>query len=337
MKKSIHWMSLILLILLSLPVFYIYPRTYNPQIEKMDIYYDWLEGQRILSGENPYARVLEGNMLVNNKYSTYLPGFFLFTAAVQKSGITEYPRFLALWQGINILLTLGLGWLLFYLLWKAGKTWLGVLAAGFWFYNRFTLYVISVYQIDILAIFLIVLSLTFLSKKKVILSLLLMGTSLAVKQIGIVMLPLYLLGLFRMKGETRTIRQLSCFLWVLIVPFMVSLPFLIWNFKGFMYSVLFPMTRLPDTHLGISSLDMAMKWVGIPAKIPMILLWVGIYFIAWFRKIALIPAMLAIYIIFLGYYSILYNQYWVWMVPFMLLSLAPEMDKTIFGTDSPVQ
>jgi len=330
MKKAILW---ICLILLSLPVFYIYPRTYDPRIEQMDIFYTWVEGQRIVAGQNPYARVLEGDMLSNHKYSTYLPGFFLFTAAVQKLGITEFPQFLTLWRFVNILLSLGIGWLLFYLLWKAGKPWLGFLAAGFWLYNRFTLYVIGVGQIDIFALLLIILSLLFLSGRKVIPSLIFMGASLAVKQVGIVILPLYLFGLWRMKGEPRDSKQLSCILWVFLVPFIVSLPFLLWNFKGFLYSMLFPMTRLPDTHLGLPSWDMALKWAGWGTKLPMLFLWGLIFVTAWFRKIALIPAMFAVYIVYLGCYSVLYNQYWVWMLPFALLSLAPEMDKTIFGAD----
>ena len=40
-----------------------------------DIYYTWLEGKRLLAGENPYARVLAGNMRENDKYATYFPLF----------------------------------------------------------------------------------------------------------------------------------------------------------------------------------------------------------------------------------------------------------------------
>ncbi len=35
-----------------------------------DIYYSWIEGGRILHGENPYARVLQGDMQNNSKYAT---------------------------------------------------------------------------------------------------------------------------------------------------------------------------------------------------------------------------------------------------------------------------
>ena len=35
-----------------------------------DMYYIWLEGKRIANGENPYARVLAGNMRNNDDIST---------------------------------------------------------------------------------------------------------------------------------------------------------------------------------------------------------------------------------------------------------------------------
>src|SRR5687768_7823003 len=51
-----------------------------------DIYYIWLEGKRIINGENPYGRVLTGNMRNNDKYATLFPIAYLLSALIQKIG-----------------------------------------------------------------------------------------------------------------------------------------------------------------------------------------------------------------------------------------------------------
>ena len=47
-----------------------------------DVYFTYVEGQRLAAGENPYARVLSGNMRENDKYATYLPAFFSVSVVV---------------------------------------------------------------------------------------------------------------------------------------------------------------------------------------------------------------------------------------------------------------
>ena len=51
-------------------------RLWKTDTKGEDIYYAWVEGGRILNGENPYGRVLAGNMRDNDKYATYFPVFY---------------------------------------------------------------------------------------------------------------------------------------------------------------------------------------------------------------------------------------------------------------------
>ena len=44
-----------------------------------DVYFDWVDGWRILTGENPYAPVLAGDMRDNDKYTTYFPVFIILS------------------------------------------------------------------------------------------------------------------------------------------------------------------------------------------------------------------------------------------------------------------
>ncbi|MGC9359398.1 MAG: hypothetical protein ACP5G7_03360 [Anaerolineae bacterium] len=59
-----------------------------------DIYYAYIEGQRLVAGENPYERILQGGMLTNDKYATYLPLFYLFFARLQMAGWRSYTMVL---------------------------------------------------------------------------------------------------------------------------------------------------------------------------------------------------------------------------------------------------
>ena len=72
--------------------------------EKNDINYNYQEAQRILAGENPYERILTGDMRTNKKYATYFPHFYLLSAGVIKLGLGEYPQFLAFWRIVFLLL-----------------------------------------------------------------------------------------------------------------------------------------------------------------------------------------------------------------------------------------
>src|SRR5690242_5186208 len=51
-----------------------------------DIYYNWVEGRNILSGQNPYARILSSDMRVNKKYPTYFPLIYFLSTVSQKLG-----------------------------------------------------------------------------------------------------------------------------------------------------------------------------------------------------------------------------------------------------------
>lgn len=71
-----------------------------------DIYYIWLEGKRILTGENPYARILAGNMRENQKYATYFSLFYYFSALTQLRRFREYESWISLWRAIFLIFNL---------------------------------------------------------------------------------------------------------------------------------------------------------------------------------------------------------------------------------------
>jgi len=128
--------------------------TVAPQdMEGQDVYYSWVEGKRILSGENPYARVLSGDMAENQKYATYFPAFYWLSALSQRLGLRDFPAWMAFWRVIFLGFDIGVAALIFVALDRYRSTLIGILAALFWLFNRWTLDLLSIADLDFLPLF----------------------------------------------------------------------------------------------------------------------------------------------------------------------------------------
>ncbi|MDF5733310.1 MAG: hypothetical protein PUP92_36330, partial [Rhizonema sp. PD38] len=88
-KQAVAPICLFVIILLGVLV-HVLPTFWNYKTDQLgkeeDIYYLWIEGKRILSGENPYARILLSNMRDNQKYATYFPLFYIMSYLTQLLG-----------------------------------------------------------------------------------------------------------------------------------------------------------------------------------------------------------------------------------------------------------
>src|SRR5262245_46803293 len=88
-----HWISLLVglaALAVALLAVRVNLRFWSLDTVGSDTYYSWIEGRRILRGQNPYERILHGNMEENQKYSTYFPLFYELSALVQTAGIRQY-------------------------------------------------------------------------------------------------------------------------------------------------------------------------------------------------------------------------------------------------------
>ena len=78
MGKNIKLRPRIVLITLACAIIffltaYVHVGTWKADTSEQDVYYSWIEGRRILAGENPYTRILTGNMRENDKYARVVP------------------------------------------------------------------------------------------------------------------------------------------------------------------------------------------------------------------------------------------------------------------------
>lgn len=339
--------------------------------EGQDIYFAWVEGRRLLAGENPYERVLSGDMRQNAKYATYFPIFYELSALTQFMGLRQYQAWIAVWKAVFMLFYLGVACVLFAVLSARGQPLAGILAAAFWLFNRWSLGLIRGAHLDFIPIFLLVLSLGVYPRHRRT-SLLLYGTSLGFKQIAIFLAPLYLIRVWCEAARSRDTRGrdaethltqapvrlsdtpvidsavpppslisprrsglgrfqpvLGAAALIVLIPLVTSTPFLVWNFEGYVRSILFSVTRSPDDHFGIGSLDSLLGWSGIPARIPMFSIMLLVYALFALDRIGMLTGALFVMAIFVDFNSVLFPQYVLWIVPLIPLIICDNHQSSI--------
>lgn len=282
-----------------------------------DTYYSWVEGRRILRGQNPYERILHGDMEENNKYATYFPLFYEASVLVQGMGLRQYQEWIDFWRYIFLAFNIATGIALCVTLFSK-RTWaLALLAMPFWFFNRWTLNVSYTVALDFIPILLMIVSLAVFDRHRKT-SLLLYGLSLATKQIAIFLAPLFLIWEYR---ESRSIRKtLLAGLWMAAIPLLASLPFLGWNAEGFVKSIAFSATRIALDQFGADSFDAIVNLQGLPARIPFLIMLGAAYFVAWQRSVGRFGAAMIVMAIFIGFNSILFQHYPAWLMPLLPLA-----------------
>lgn len=288
-----------------------------------DIFYIWSDGHAIANGENPYSKIHGSDMRKNQKYSTYLPGFFLIVSVYVKLGFETFSEWMSFWRPTSFLIHCFIGLLLYFVLLYRAGFWLALLGAHFWLISRWPIGIMNSGQIDSLAILLLLLSLLLLPSRKNF-ALVLFGASLSIKQIGIFMLPVFiLLSSDLAKPFLWNVRQgFRDLFYISIVPFILCLPFLISDAQGVLMSMLFSATRSPGGHLKVQSLDEILGYAGLVSKIPMIFMLATVYFLVLEKKIGKFVAGLAVFLIFISFNSVLFKQYMPWFCAFLGLAIA---------------
>jgi uncharacterized membrane protein len=282
-----------------------------------DIYYSWLEGRRLLAGQNPYARVLQSDMLENDKYATYFPLFYLLSAFSQSLGLRQYDEWIAFWQPLFLLFHLATGVLLVLLFARRRQLLLSLAVLALWLAGNWVLRYDYLINFDAIPIFFLVVSLSLLRRRPV-LALLAFSLSLALKQIAIFLVPLYLIWLWQEGDGRRPARLLRGAALIASVPLLTSLPFLLWEAEGFVRSVVFSATRASSLAL---TAGRALSRGGLQARLPLLALSAVIYLLAWRRKVGRYTAAMLVMLGFISLNPVLFPQYLPWFLVLLLLAL----------------
>lgn len=280
-----------------------------------DIYYSWVEGSRILQGADPYARILAGDMLENDKYATYFPLFYLLSAGSQALGWRDYDSWLAAWRVIFLVCQVGIG-LLIWIIYAQYRQWLaGLLAAMLWWLNSWSLIVTYIAHLDTIPILFLVMSLYWLDKRPKT-ALLLLSLSLALKQIAIFVAPLYLIWIWRASRQRRDIA--AAILILVSVPLVTSLPFLAWSAEGYVRSISFSMTRFAYVEQSIGVILFGSG--GLLSRLPMLVGCGFVYLLAWRGVLGRYTSSMLSMLAFGLLTPVFFVQYMIWIIALILLT-----------------
>ena len=332
--KKVFWMTTIAIILMGLILQLLVAGILNKPrsgLFSSDIYYIWIEGVKLANHQNPYARILNGSKEVNAKYPTYLPFNYLFVAALVELGYGSFTDWIFIFRLFSMVFFFLITFNLFFIFYKKSYS-LSLFAVLFWMFNRWTLYILFSVDVDFAPLFFLILSLQQFEDHPNF-SFYLFGISIFMKHMGIILIPLYLIMVTqKSNGAITRIQNLfskdmiTAGIKMAIIPFIFSLPFFIWSPMGFVDSIAFSLTRLPDTSFKASSFDAylspnRMALVGVLLKLPIVLMILVVLIVVNRGHISMKIGAFLIMSVFIDFNAVLFDQYLVWNVPLMLIAL----------------
>lgn len=302
----------------------------------------WQEGVRIFQGQDPYARMLTGDMLHNDNYPTYLPLMYLFSAALNLLGIRSFEGFLAIWRPLSLVCHMGIGVLVYRAFRQRQTSMTGLVAAALVFFSRWSMYLVESAQLEFATIFSFMLAVALLARFPRRAGLL-MGLSLSIKFIGILLLPLLLLRRERQTNAMADAHRpspssasfqrssmLRLSFWVLLLPLLISLPFLIWNPGAFVESLAFSITRLPAGHPETGEAPVALFGLIGVRMLMGLLVALGWWLYAKGR-LAFWSASCVCLLAYTQLNPVVFTQYYLWLLVAVLMALAEGLHPSPSG------
>jgi uncharacterized membrane protein len=221
----------------------------NERLQNQDIYNIWEEGQQIIRGINPYARIVGRSVRENDDYPTYLPLSYLFAASIQWLGAKQFEQFMQIWRPINLVSHLCLAWMVVNSYLRKQQILLSFVAASILTLGRWSAYIIDVQHLEFTAISALIGAGLLINRRPAI-SAFLLGLSLSIKHVGVILVPAFLIQLTsKTPAPKQRIRELIRYVLLLVaIPALISVPFIATSPVGFLLNMLFSASRLASSH-----------------------------------------------------------------------------------------
>jgi hypothetical protein len=301
-----------------------------------DIYFEYEAAEQIQKGINPYVAVLDSNMVENNNYATMLPLYYQFLGVLYKMADHEFRHFVELYRNILFIFHFLGGFTIYMFFRKLDKKMVGYTAAAIYMFNLWSLESFIFLKQDMIAIAFLLGSFYFFRGKKSWLSYLLLGISLGIKHIGIFALPLYLTPLL---FKEKKLKPFLMDIFFLLIPIVLpAVPFLIDNFKGVAYSMLFSATRTAKYSkliFGYHNLLVNYSDSGLNGKMPDFLLPRLPLLVATLMNVSLLFTkritramyLLTSILVFTIFNPVIFPQYFTWIPPFIFAAHWEDLNK----------
>ena len=320
LRRSLSAIPLIFLSLAVIFAWYLQPLEGNRRGGRLstnsDIFATWQESHRICSGQNPYARTVKENSARGRtrKPPAYLPGFYVIGCGIEKLGFDTYRSWLSAWSTVLITLHISIA-LLFYAIWtRHGLPFVGSVIAALWlvgFHSRHTLFN---YQTNTLAILPLLLSLLAFETRRTT-SFLLLGASLAIKQIAVFLVPLYLCWTWNERRSAQAV--LKSLMLIGAIPALFSAPFVVADPFAFFLSLGTQLTRAGALDRNVPSLA-ALFGSGLAAKAILVGMVCAVCALAIrYKNLPRSAAAALVMLSFVSLNTVVFPQYLLWIVALM--------------------
>ncbi len=306
-----------------------------------DVYHHWRRGQQVLEGVNPYTCILD-RTCENDKFAVHLPLFYELSALSQAFGLREYESWIAWWRPFFWLCYVSIGGILFTTVWRKKQPLLALFGLFFWLGNRWSLYVLRVAHIDFFALLWLVMAVVVWwqvtpgRRVRPVVASFLLGVSLSIKHVAAPLSPIYVIYAWRTtEGEPWRARVWYLLLHVLAlgaVPLLSVLPFAWEQPQAVLQGLLFSVVRDSEANFGAPSLVAILNWGSLGSAAVTFLVWGIIYVAAWRRAFSPAAAALVTIVIFLAFNQVIFNQYFVWLMPLIPLVLAQTRERLVSET-----
>jgi len=299
----------------------------------LDIYFVQQEGVRLAQGENPYVRILQGNMRENQKYPTYVPLVYLCSAVTSLTLGERYRDFQLFWSPVCVLSHFAIGLLLLLVLGRRCGTFYGVLIGVYWALGRWPLMAMTGEFQDPPALLAFALSLI-LYQRRSRAACLVFGLSLAIKHLALFVAPLFVIWEYRRGARDDAARRaVVALLLILAIPAVLSLPFFVWSPEGFVKSILFSGTRLAEDAVGASSFDARIGLEGLAARLPLLALMLLLYVVTYQGILKPWGSATLCFALFLSFNSVVFPVYLCWLICLVPLAVVEWMEPLPTASD----
>lgn len=309
-----------------------------------DVYFEFYQAQEIGSGENPYKRILSGDLLNNNKYATLMPLYYYTLYFFAYLGEFKLEGFLDVFRDALFLSEVVISVYMYLAFKKRDNGWLGLLAVLLFLFNRWTLRGVRDVKQDFLALAFLIPSLFYLdtpNKKHNRIAYLLYGISLGIKHVGIFLLPVYFIKFFNLKSlktlfnfKKLDYKELLLSVLLVSIPTIgVAIPIMLDNFNSLFYSMLISLTRAPVSNgveFGFAETlifyDIGVKnnsiFFYLLPRLPFVLALLSSFVLYVSGKMTSYLYIASCMFIFVAFNPVLINHYFVWigcvfMLPFL--------------------
>jgi len=337
MVKTIkkHTLTIIIfLIILNIAIFF---RLNLPEKEVVGSDFDaiYTETQKMLKGESIYSRILTGSLTDQfaggyGKYPVLFPSVYYGMAVFSGFGKIDVGLLFKWLQIVILFSDFITSFIIFKVLNKSTGSIVAFVGVIFWLFNRWASNGYFGGAFDPIAFMFLAIS-TYNFKKLPVISAIFLAISILVKHFGLFVLPLYTIIWFREYGIGRAIKYAS----IVVAPlFIISIPSLVRDYKGFFYSIMFNFTRKQDEDFFLPFMDQisyqAYQQKNLSIRFLTLMInrvyFLGSYFlillVPFYKKISAYQVILLVFAWFFLFHSKAFAQYNIWLVGAIILSFA---------------